>query len=132
MSRYFVIGKSVSYGTLHGMYSTAIVEADTLEELEEWGTSLSGDVLTDYGEMIFGGLYEDLEEQYGENWNEEDEAIKVIDEAYFSEIEYSIYKIKDSALSIEGLDKASAELGWETFVDGFCEEAWDYEKEILK
>lgn len=86
---------------LHGVYNCQVVDVSDIEEANEYGYEMAFNVAESYGLIDED---EEVEQEY--NW--------------------IIYSIKDSIeKTTDELDEICARMGFETFVDEYCNERLD-------
>lgn len=108
--RVFIYACENTYGGLHGICDMRVVEVSSIEEANEYGMEMSGDVIESYDTL--GDLEDELDE---------DE----LDEAFMEAREWYVYPIdeeKAKGFSTEELDKIASEWGDEYFIKEYCGE----------
>lgn len=99
--RVYIYATEGTYQGLHGVYNCQAVDVSDIKEADEYGY-----------EMAFN-----LAESYG--LTDEDEEVE-------QEYNWIIYSIKDSIeKTTDELDEICARMGFETFVDKYCDERLD-------
>lgn len=101
--RIFIVANEMLYQGLHGIFDQAVVEVETVEQGYDIGQEMSADLITVYG----------LESDYEDNEIDLEE-----------DIEYYVYlwEIKnDVKCTIEELNNIAFELGYELFVEKYCD-----------
>lgn len=114
---YLINAYDSMYGGLHGMNDIAIVDCDTLAEVEEIAAQMSRDVIESY-ECIYGDFEDDVDNEVGDRDN--DEWVKLYDERVEQDIDFYICVIEDAhGKSVRELeDEAANDLG--EFIDKWC------------
>jgi len=105
--RVFIYAYEDTYKGLHGIYDVRVVDVSSLEEANEYGMVMSGDVIESYGIA-------------DENFDE-DEYEAAFSEACMWDI-YPIDEKKAKGLSIEELDKLASDWGKDLFIKKYCGE----------
>lgn len=99
--RVYIYATEGTYQGLHGVYSCQVVDVGDIEEANEYGYEMAFNVAESYG---LTDEDEEIEQEY--NW--------------------IIYSIKDSVeKTTNELDEICARMGFETFVDKYCNERLD-------
>ena len=104
--RFVIYAYESTYCGLHGIYDICVIEADSLNELDDIGKTMSYEVIDSYSH-----LFADDEEDYNENKEYE---------ATSPEWEYARILPKWDNIPTNVLDAEAAELGYEEFVDKYC------------
>ena len=108
--RVFVYACEDTYHGLHGIEDMRVVEVESVEEANEYGMEMSGDIIESYDTL---GDFDDYD-------NEED-----YEEAFFESREWYIYPIdeeKAKDISTDELNKLACNLGHEYFIRDYCDE----------
>jgi hypothetical protein len=96
----FIYATEGLYDGLHGIYSLAVYDVDSVNEAEDIGFDMAEDLVYQYG----------LEDEYSE---------RQLEPHYYC----TIYKIADDVdYSVEELDRMCHRLGRDLFVLKYCEE----------
>lgn len=103
--RVFIYACEDTYQGLHGICDMRVVEVSSLEEANEYGMEMSGDVIESYG-IIDESL-------------DEDEYEEAFMEARLWYI-YPINEEKAKDLSTEKLDKLASDWGEDLFIEEYC------------
>lgn len=99
--RVYIYATEGTYQGLHGVYNCQVVDVSDIEEANEYGYEMAFNVAESCG------------------LTDEDEEIE-------QEFNWIIYSIKDSAeKTTDELDEICARMGFETFVDKYCDERLD-------
>lgn len=99
--RVYIYATEGTYQGLHGVYNCQVVDVGDIEEANEYGYEMAFNVAESYG------------------LTDEDEEIE-------QEFNWIIYSIKDSVeKTTDELDEICARMGFETFVDEYCDERLD-------
>lgn len=99
--RVYIYATEGTYQGLHGVYSCQVVDVGDIEEVNEYGYEMAFNVAESYG---LTDEDEEVEQEY--NW--------------------IIYSIKDSVeKTTDELDEICVRMGFETFVDEYCDERLD-------
>lgn len=99
--RVYIYATEGTYQGLHGVYSCQVVDVGDIEEANEYGYEMAFNVAESYG---LTDEDEEVEQEY--NW--------------------IIYSIKDSVeKTTDELDEICVRMGFETFVDEYCNERLD-------
>ena len=116
--KFFIHAFDQTYGGLHGRYIDDIIEADTVEEVAQYGRDLASDVIFDYG--LSDNLYDEIKKQYEDEFSEEFQA--ALTERVAEESAWEIYPIKDefAGMEIEELDHIYFSMGMNSFVEKYC------------
>ena len=116
--KFFIHAFDQTYGGLNGRYIDDIIEADTIEEVEQYGRDLASDVIFDYG--LSDNLYDEIKKQYEDEFSEEFQA--ALTERVAEESAWEIYPIKDefAGMEIEELDHIYFSMGMNSFVEKYC------------
>lgn len=97
----YIYATEGTYQGLHGVYSCQVVDVGDIEEANEYGYEMAFNVAESYG---LTDEDEEVEQEY--NW--------------------IIYSIKDSVeKTTDELDEICVRMGFETFVDEYCDERLD-------
>ena len=106
--RYFIYVTESMYQGLHGLHEQRVIEADSVDEVYEWGLDIGRDLIHSYSEL------EDIfTERYEENEDYEDTEDIIVD----------VWKIKDDVqINTYDLDYKAYYFGMKYFVQNFCEE----------
>ena len=106
---YYIYAYENMYQGLHGIYSTGLIYAEDINEVESVALEMSKDVINDY-------TYGDLE-------IEADESGYDIDTLIDENTGYDIYKIRDDIdLTYEQLCEEDTIHSPEAFIERYCEE----------
>ena len=106
--RVFIYACEDTYQGLHGICDMRVVDVSSLDEANEYGMEMSGDVIDSFDTL--GDFEEELDE---------DE----LDEAFMQSRLWYVYPIdeeKAKDLSTEELDKLAAEWGEDYFIEKYC------------
>lgn len=99
--RVYIYATEGTYQGLHGVYNCQVVNVGDIEEANEYGYEMAFNVAESYG---LTDEDEEIEQEY--NW--------------------TIYSIKNSVeKTTDELDEICARMGFETFVDKYCDERLD-------
>lgn len=113
--KYYVYACDQTYGGLHGMYNTMIVDVNSKEEAEEYIPEMSRDLMESY-DCIFEDVYETDYETEEEYWEAYEEIIQDNIDGYVKKI-----KPEFEDMDIYELDKIACDLGPELFKEKYCE-----------
>lgn len=106
--RVFIYACEDMYHGLHGIEDMRVVEVGSIEEADEYGREMSGDVIDTYDTLRDFDDYED-EEAY--------------EEAFLEALEWYVYPIdeeKAKDLSTEELNRLASREGCDLFVEEYC------------
>lgn len=108
--RVFIYACEDMYHGLHGIEDMRVVEVSSVEEADEYGMEMSGELIETYDTLSdFDEYGDDDEEAY--------------EEAFLEAREWYVYPIdeeKAKGLSTRELDKLASREGHELFVEEYC------------
>lgn len=99
--RFVIYAYESTYRGLHGIYDICVIEADSLDEVDDIGETMAYEVIDSYSHLFA---------------NDEDDDY----EATSPEWEYAHILPKWDDIPTETLDAEAAELGYEEFVNKYC------------
>lgn len=108
--RVFIYACEDMYHGLHGIEDMRVVEVGSIEEADEYGMEMSGDVIDTYDTL---GDFEEFEDE------------EAYEEAFLEAREWYIYPIdeeKAKGKSTEELGKIASEWGSDWFIKEYCGE----------
>lgn len=116
--KFFIHAFDKTYDGFEGKYIDDIIEADTIEEVDQYGRDLASDVILDYG--LGDDLYDEIKKQYEDEFSEEFQ--EALAERIAEESNWGIYPIKDefADMEIEELDHIYFSMGMSSFVKEYC------------
>lgn len=120
--KFFIHAFDQTYEGFEGKYIDDIIEADTIEEVEQYGRDLAADVILDYG--LGDDLYDEIMEQYEDEFS--DEFQEAFAERIAEESGWEIYRIKDefADMEIEKLNRIYSSIGMSSFVEEYCDSCY--------
>lgn len=108
--RVFIYACEDMYHGLHGIEDMRVVEVESIEEADEYGMEMSGDVIETYDTL---GDFDEFEDE------------EAYEEAFLEAREWYVYPIdeeKAKGLSTRELDKLASEWGSDYFIKEYCGE----------
>lgn len=108
--RVFIYACEDMYHGLHGIEDMRVVEVESIEEADEYGMEMSGDVIETYDTL---GDFEEFEDE------------EAYEEAFLEAREWYVYPIdeeKAKGKSTEELGKIASEWGSDLFIKEYCGE----------
>ena len=108
--RVFIYACEDMYHGLHGIEDMRVVEVGSIEEADEYGMEMSGDVIETYDTL---GDFEEFEDE------------EAYEEAFLEAREWYVYPIdeeKAKGKSTEELGKLASEWGSDYFIKEYCGE----------
>lgn len=108
--RVFIYACEDMYHGLHGIENMRVVEVESIEEANEYGMEMSGDVIDTYDTL---GDFEEFEDE------------EAYEEAWLEAREWYVYPIneeKAKGKSTRELDKIASKWGSDWFIKEYCGE----------
>jgi hypothetical protein len=105
------------YQGLNGVEDSDVLEVDNISEIKEWGNEASADLVYSYG------LEDDYYASLGyEDDDDLDEEVNIEDCDYWSDRSWIAYRVRDDVtMSLDDLREEMGMLGFELFVQEYCE-----------
>lgn len=100
--RFVICAYESTYHGLHGIYNICVIEADSLDELDDIGETMAYEVIDSYSHLFAD---DDEDEEY---------------ETTYPEWEYTRILPKWDNISTEALDAEATKLGYEAFINKYC------------
>ena len=106
------------YQGLHGIEDSDVLDVENISEINEWGNEASAELVYSYG------LEDDYYASLGcyEDSDDLDEDVNIEDSDYWSDRGWLAYRVRDDVTkSLDELREEIATLGFELFVQDYCE-----------
>lgn len=103
MMRFIIYAYESTYGGSHGIYDICVIEANSLDEVEDIAETMSYEVIDSYSHLFEDE--DDCDEDY---------------EPTYPEWEYARILPQWDNISTEILDAKAAEIGYKEFVEKYC------------